>query len=413
MKRATRHASHLALALILICAPRTAFAAVSNCAPDGTQASGAVYRICMPDAGRWNGDLVVFAHGYVAFNEPIAIPEDQLVLPDGTSIPGIVNALGFGFAVSSYSTNGLAVLQGIDDLRDLVSIFGRQVGTPGRVFMVGPSEGGLVTALSVEQFPGTYNGGVAACGPIGDFTRQVDYIGNFRVVFDYLFPGVLPGPAIQVPSTVIDNWNSVYLPAIQSAVSAAPDKLTELLTITNAPGARVAANAQETAESVLWYAVFATNDATEKLGGQPFDNSHTVYRGSDNDLLLNLLVERDSADPQALATINASYQTTGLLFRPLVTMHTLGDQIIPYWHEPLYTLKTSLRGTMDEHVNLPIVEYGHCNFNAGEVVFAFATLLSRASGQMPTRETIASALTTPASRATYDALVAAYGDPLN
>ena len=54
MRKAARH---LIFAIILLALPllRPAFAAVSTCEPDGTQASGAVYRICMPRT--WNGDL--------------------------------------------------------------------------------------------------------------------------------------------------------------------------------------------------------------------------------------------------------------------------------------------------------------------------------------------------------------------
>src|SRR5437868_3205502 len=86
----------------------------STCMPDGTQVSGAKYRICMPDASCWNHKLVVYAHGYVDPNAPVDIPEDQLAF-GGISIPTLVNQLGFGFATSSYSTNGLAVLPGIQD----------------------------------------------------------------------------------------------------------------------------------------------------------------------------------------------------------------------------------------------------------------------------------------------------------
>src|SRR5262245_53516580 len=91
--------------LLLLALPLSgpAAAAVSTCDPDGAQASGAIYRICMP--ATWNGDLVIYAHGYVGFNEPVAIPEDQLSLPDGTSVPELVNSLGFAFATTSYSTN--------------------------------------------------------------------------------------------------------------------------------------------------------------------------------------------------------------------------------------------------------------------------------------------------------------------
>ena len=71
---------------------------------------------------------------------------------------------------------------------------------------------------------------------------------------------------------------------------------------------------------------------------------------------LNLLVPRYHADPTALATIDASYQTTGRLEAPLVTMHTTGDPVVPYWHEPLYTLKALPSGLL--HTNLPVARYG-------------------------------------------------------
>ena len=48
---------------------------------DGTLPHGALSRICVPASG-WNGDLVVWAHGYVDFTQPKAFY--HLELPDGT-----------------------------------------------------------------------------------------------------------------------------------------------------------------------------------------------------------------------------------------------------------------------------------------------------------------------------------------
>ena len=36
--------------------------AFAACDADGVQPSGAVYRICMPPAGQWNGRLILWAH---------------------------------------------------------------------------------------------------------------------------------------------------------------------------------------------------------------------------------------------------------------------------------------------------------------------------------------------------------------
>ena len=353
------------------------------CLPDGVQSSGAAYRICMPDTGKWNGNLVIFAHGYVATTEPMGIPEDQLVLPDGTSVPKLVNSLGFAFAVSGYSVNGLAVLQGVADSADLVTIFSNAVGKPQKVFLLGPSEGGLVTALSVERYPNIYEGGLAACGPIGDFPAEINYLGDFRVIFDYFFPKVLPGSPISIPTEVMEHWDTIYIPRIDAAVNANPTATAQLLKVTGAPVGSDPSTVLATIENVLWYDVFSTNDAEAKLGGQPYDNRHKIYFGSSNDVLLNLFVQRFTADATAVGAMKTNYNTTGLLTRPLVTMHTVGDPIIRYWHEPLYTLKTLAAGSAMERVNFPIQAYGHCNFNAAQALVAFVTLLLKAGGPAP------------------------------
>ena len=353
----------------------------STCQPDGTQGSGAKYRICMPDTSCWNGNLVVFAHGYVAPGQPIAIPEDQLTI-NGVSLPGLINQLGYGFAVSSYSTNGLAILQGIQDSKDLVNIFSNTVGTPQRVYIAGASEGGLVSALSIEQAPSVYHAALPACGPIGDFQFQINYIGDFRVIFDYFFPGVIPGSPVSIPSTVMDNWTTVYVPAILGALQANPSATAQFLNVTDFP---IGPDPNTTAQNIvglLWYNVFGTNDAIAKLGGQPFDNRTRLYFGSANDLQLNLKVERFKADPQALAEIAAHYQTTGKISRPVVTLHTTSDPIIPYLHEPLYTLKTLFSGSFLQHVNVPVSAYGHCNFQESDLLLSFGLLVFKDTGQL-------------------------------
>src|SRR3990172_6001215 len=120
---------------------RPAAASTSSvCEPDGTQPGGAIYRICMPSAGSWNDDLVIYAHGYVAYNKPITIPEDQLRLPNGTSLPELVNSLGFAFATTSYRINGLAVEDGVEDLVELAGIFSTTHGAPGHIYLAGVSE---------------------------------------------------------------------------------------------------------------------------------------------------------------------------------------------------------------------------------------------------------------------------------
>ena len=373
----------LALALPLVAAASTGSAQSSQCEPDETQASGAATRICMPALVPWNGDLVVFAHGYVSptVTAP-AIPEDQLTLPDGTSIPSLVNGLGFAFATTSYSKNGLAVVEGVRDVREVVDVFTTSQRAPDHVYLVGASEGGLVTALAVEQSPEVFSGGLAACGPVGDFRRQVNYWGDFRVLFDYYFPNMLPGTAVNVPPELRDKWDSYFVHLIAAAVTSRPAALDALLRVSRAPFDPADPKTKvETVVGILWYNVFATMDAIATLGGQPFDNTTRFYTGSGNDFLLNLRVKRYRADLGALQKIEADYQTSGRLARPLVTLHTAGDPIVPYWHEPLYSLKALLGGSGLLHANLPVFRYGHCRFDAAQALVALGRLVLEVQGR--------------------------------
>jgi pimeloyl-ACP methyl ester carboxylesterase len=359
---------------------RAAPLAPMACEPDGVQASGAKYRICMPTNPPWNGDLLVYAHGYVPATEPVAIPEDQLYLPDGTYIPDAANFLGYAFATTSYSVNGLAVKQGLADLVDLVAIFRASHPTLKRVVLVGVSEGGLITTLSIEQSPSVFSGGLAACGPIGDFRGQISYVGDFRVVFDYFFPGLIPGTAVEVPPSLIATWSTYYTTTVVPVLLAPSSAIsvTQLLDVTGVP--YTPGNPTTIADGIsteLWYSVNATNDAAAKLGGQPLDNLTRVYSGSLDDVALNAGVQRFSASPAALAEIQAYYQTAGRPLVPLVTVHTTKDQTVPYWHETLYRAKVVANNRTPRHDLLTIDRYGHCNFTLTEMIQALLLLQTR------------------------------------
>lgn len=359
-------------------------AAAAACDPDAMQASGAIYRICMPEPDQWNGRLVVWAHGYVAFNEPIAIPEDQLRLADGTPLPDLVTSLGYAFATSSYSVNGLAVRQGLADVLDLVNIFSLTKGHALKVYLVGASEGGLITTLGVERHPDIFSGGLAACAPIGSFPLQVNYIGDFRVLFDYFYPGLLPGTPTYIPPDLIDHFDLHYATVIRPVIFAAANssRTRELIRVARLPtdASHFWATAEISIRDLLWYNVFGTNDAREKLGGPPFDNTRRLYLGSSNDFLLNRFVQRVGADPAAVAEMVNNYDTRGRLSRPLVTLHTLRDQQVPVWHEALYIAKALFSGSFRRLLAIPVDRYGHCNFTRDEVLTAFGALVVKAEG---------------------------------
>jgi hypothetical protein len=344
-------------------------------------ASGnAQYVLYMPQpATCFNGDIILFAHGYIPPGAPANAWLLQLALPDGTSLPALLNGLGFGFAASSFSKDGLAILQGEQDTAALTNVI-QGLSIPVRkYFATGASEGGLIAAKLVEQ-NSVYKGGLAVCGPLGDFQQQINYFGDVRVLFDYFFPGVLTsagGSAINIPPALIANWTTVYEPAVVKALSLNPLATLQLLSVANVSIGLNLSNAADSITGALWYNVFATNDAHTTLGGNPFDNIGRVYKGSFNDAHLNATVARFAADGTAPVEI-PNYDTTGLLKDPLVTLHTLFDPIVPYWQEPLYAAKVQAQHSSSELSEIPVLSYGHCNVSATDAEAALAVLLLKA-----------------------------------
>jgi pimeloyl-ACP methyl ester carboxylesterase len=346
--------------------------AAPHACKEGTQSSGAKYRICMP-AGAWNKILVMYAHGYVAYNEPIAITSEA------EQLGKYLNEQGYAFAATSYSVNGLAIKQGIADEVELAKMFKASNGSPNKTYIVGFSEGGLITTLAVERHPNVFDGGLAMCGPIGDFHTQTSYFGDFRVVFDYFFPGVIAGTAISIPQSEIDTFNSRQnVIATTLLLFLQPVKRQQLLDVTKVPidstPSQVLSSTTASIGGLLFYSVFATNDANRKLGGQPYTNAGKQYQGSTNDSDLNAKVARYTADVTATAEIDANYQTTGNLTRPLVVMHTTDDPIVPFVHQTLYQTKVANAGKGNMLSAIPIQRYGHCSFTAEEIAAGLARL---------------------------------------
>jgi pimeloyl-ACP methyl ester carboxylesterase len=294
--------------------------------------------ICKPPS--WNGDLIVYAHGYVPVQAPLALPLDELTLPDGTFVPELFLAQGFAFATSSFHKNGVATEQASHDLLDLISYFESlvQPASLQRVFIVGASEGGLVAIQLLEQHPDRFAAGLALCAPAGGAPKQIKYAEDFRIVFDYFFPGVFRFGAFDVPPDAFNDWESVYVPRIVAAMTRKPRATAQLFSVTRAaadPGD--IATFVETALDILFYSIWGTPDLISTTGGIPYDNRFTLYVGLTNNLALNRGVERIRGDRSAEQYAQDFYQTTGNLSRPLVTLHNTLDPIVTLEHELIYS----------------------------------------------------------------------------
>lgn len=357
----------------------------ATCPPGTTSAAGALpgsrahFLFCVPPAPLWNGSLITYAHGYVNPFDPVAIVDDVI---GGLKISEIVVLAGFAFATTSYRNNGLIVFEAEQDLLRLVHEFQRRFGqVPGHILAGGVSEGAAVAVLAGERYPRLFDGVLAACGPIGDFRGQLDDLNDFRVLFDFFFPNVIPGSPIAVPDAVVQAWLAGPLQAqVLAALQANPPAAVALFTaagITLPPGPPPAYVAEFTIR-LLAYNILGTGDVQDRIG-QPYDNTATVYPPPVN----NALVPRFTADQSALSQLK-KYETDGKLHVPVVTIHNLFDPIVPFAQETSYEAKVQAAGASSLLTPFPTPlasPFGHCVFTLGEVQGALALLVSEVSAQ--------------------------------
>jgi len=348
-------------------------------------------QVCIPLIG-WNGQLVIYAHGFVAPQAPLALPSDELAMIGGDSTLAALLQSGFAFATTSFRKNGYAVEQASQDIDQLLNYIKKTLVAPGslkKTYLVGGSEGVLPVTELIEQSPASYDGALTLCGPMGGAAHQTKYLGDFRVVFDSFFPSVFRDEfkAFEVPALAYQNWGNLsagYVHDIATALTLNPSAASQLFNVT-----RVALNpedlpgsALQAAIGLLFYSIWETPDLVATAAGIPYDNRLTFYFGSRNDFALNRRVERVASDADARSYLRRFYQPTGRLRQPLVSLHTVFDPVVPFNHELVYLGLTTLAGHRQNLTILPTTSYGHCNFQPAEVLGAFGLLVTQSNGQL-------------------------------
>ena len=153
----------------------------------------AAYIIEVPP--RWNGDLVMWAHGYrgqgtVLTVDPPAFGLRQRLLDQG-----------YAWAASSYYANGFDIRAGVLSDQGPRRRFRRgRSHRPHRTYIAGVSMGGHVIGRSLEQYPGFYDGALPMCGVLGDQTL-FDFFLDYNLVAQAL-AGVSAYP---IPADYLTN----------------------------------------------------------------------------------------------------------------------------------------------------------------------------------------------------------------
>ena len=345
---------------------------------EGTTANGAAYALAVPAA--WNGDLVVYAHGIVDPGAPVALPSAQ----DGfAALEAAWLDLGYAVAYSSFSENGYALKSAIQRTHQLRGLFTAKFRRPSRTYLAGHSLGGLAVLALAEKHPAQYDGVLPMCTPIGGGAAEIGYLGDARVVFDYFFPGVLPGGPFSVPAGTPFTPGSSVFNATLSALATGGLRTLQFAQVAKLPFTS-ATELVTSGMSVVGFSIRFTGDVLERTHGHiPFDNLDTVYAGSFDDAALNdpvTGVERFVAAPDAANYFDHYYTPTGNLRIPTLTLHTLFDPIAPFAHEGHYAATVAGAGASEWLTQRSVARYGHCSINAAETMSAFDALVGWVNG---------------------------------
>jgi pimeloyl-ACP methyl ester carboxylesterase len=347
---------------------------------------GGLYRIEVPE--RWNGDLVLFAHGFRG-----AGGEQGGVLRVGNApIREHLIARGYAWAASSYRCNGYVPGWGLEDTRALVPLFTElnALRAPSRVYLTGTSMGGHVTLLGMHEYPTEFAGGLAMC-PAGP------------ALFDF-FAAV--GAAAEVITGIQFTQNGLQSQAARMReMLGEPPAYTEL-------GRRLASVQIEISGGVRPFAMeglesrFLANISGAALAGGTSDanravDTHGFVYSIEPGLGITAAeieqrVRRKAGDP-AMRGPGSPHEELrpfdGDLERPLLTMHGTGDLFVPIFLQRV--LKDAVRAAGDEDLLVQRVYRipGHCQFSDQEMIRAFDDLVAWVTeGQRPAGDDVHASL---------------------
>jgi len=348
--------------------------------------SGAGYRIEVPD--NWNGDLVLWAHGYRGTGLELIV--------DNHPLRELLIAYGYAWAASSYSRNDYDVATGVQDTHALTKRFNGIVGKPDRVYLSGASMGGHITAVAIEQYKNVYDGALPICGVLADF-EQFDYVLDFNVAAQQLGVGSSAYPVEPI------SYLFGTVPAIKANLEAFQDAWPFALNPTgeNLKGLLEQRSGGERPNYDLAWLFWnypavlgGPGDFLFELGtlgntivrnpGSVVDNHDVVYQFDSDpaltpeEIALNNTIFRMMADPQARAGNGLAQlpKISGDISVPVITIHNLGDLFVPVLNEVEYAKRVASHGKSDFLVQRAVRGVGHCDITGVELGSAFIDLVN-------------------------------------
>jgi hypothetical protein len=355
--------------------------------------AGAAWRIEVPL--RWNGELVVYAHGYRGIGMTVWV--------DNPTLRAYYVARGFAWAASSYQVNGYAVGQGARDSHAMIARFQKTKGVAARaVYLSGPSMGGHITAVTIERFRDSFVGAMPYCGVLGD-AELFDFYLDVNVT-----AAALTHTPITFPLAPPPNYWQTYrdqvvaeLPLLISGLGTLTPVLTPLGEQWADVVERRSGGPRPGFDAAFRY--WNNVQSLEPFTGVPFlfglypglsggtygvapgnvtSNALTIYQMDDRWWLtpaewrLNRDVLRVSRTASPSSDLSGVPRVFGDPPVPVLSLHTIGDLFVPLSMEQVYATRALLHGRYNSFVSRAVRAVGHCEFTAPELQRGFDDLVA-------------------------------------
>ena len=370
----------------------------------GTLDDGATYLLECP-AGKWNGTLFLYSHGYVVPGSPNPARD----VGDPVTRAWLL-ASGFALAGSSYATTGWAIQQALPDQIHTLDAFDSTYGTPTRTIAWGHSLGGIITAGLIQDYPNRFTAALPMCGVlaggVATWNTALDSAFAFKELID---------PSIQIVN-ITDPSNLTNGEVAVAAAQATPQgraRLALVAALADTPGwftplsPEPAASdyAAQEANQFLWdqqvdfpFALAFRAELEARAGGNPSWNAGVNYvedlaKSADleevialyhqaglsltEDLRMLNRAPRISADPAAVRYLAQNVAFVGDISIPVLTMHTTGDGLVVPENEQAYRSVVDRAGNGRLLRQIFVDRAGHCTFTPAETITAVQTLLNR------------------------------------
>jgi hypothetical protein len=434
----------------LVGAAGPAVAATAPSHVEGVLPDGSAYVIDVP--ANWNGTVLLYSHGYV----PDGAPNPARNAPSDAVRSALLDA-GYAQIGSSYPDTGWVLERALPAQLATLDLFRSRFGHPRRAVAWGTSLGGMITTGLAERYGHRFAGTLAMCG------LQQGGVANWNNTLDPLFALrtlITPGsntPLVRLPDQAAAFASIGQLTAALDAAQATPAgraRIALAAALHNIPAWTDAAQPEpapgdhDTAQlnqfALLHLTIYVglswRQEAEEHASGNMSWNTRVdygrmlarssvraeveaLYRRAGlslrGDLAALAAAPRISADPAAVGYMIRHISFGGRLTRPMLTIHTTGDPLVPVQVQHAYA------DAVDEANRSRLLRQafvhrgGHCTFTTGEMLGALRALERRiTTGRWPDTgpaalNRLASELDPSATPAYVDYRPAPYPRPFN